>query len=114
MRSILAAFLVACGGTTPPAPAPPEPFVAPAPTPSSPSAAELYAECGEAVEGPSSPGECTSDADCATVGCSGEMCVTAAVAQSGVMTPCLERPCHAVLDRCGCVDGMCSWSLKSP
>jgi eight-cysteine-cluster-containing protein len=64
------------------------------------------------VEGAEAPAECTSDADCATAGCSGEVCTTVAEA-AGVMSTCEVKPCFSILDRCGCVDGRCSWSIKA-
>lgn len=99
--------LIACGDSAPPPT--PVPVEAPAPVV---DALALYEACGEAVEGPSEAGECSSDADCARTGCSSEVCVSKAVADAGLMGACIERPCHAVLDVCGCVEGRCSWSLK--
>lgn len=112
----------ATGGAPPPAAAPvPPPVTAAAPTvpasapppaavdPTDPAA--LYGACRARVEGAESPGECTSDADCATAGCSGEVCTTTSAA-AGVMTTCEVKACFSVLDRCGCVDGRCGWSLK--
>ncbi|ASJ06162.1 CGP-CTERM-anchored Cys-rich protein [Thermococcus pacificus] len=54
--------------------------------------------------------ECTSDADCATGGCSGEMCAPREKA-SGIMTPCVYRPWYTCLamTSCGCVNGVCTW-----
>lgn len=110
--AIFLSLLFACGTAEPPdLPAAPPKTPATAVTPS-PEA--LYMECWEAVEGPTEAGECTADVDCQAVGCSGEMCVTREVAASGIMSPCMERPCHAVLDTCGCVEGTCRWSLKAP
>jgi eight-cysteine-cluster-containing protein len=94
-----------------PAPPPVDPAASPAST-ADPQA--LYDACGPAVEGPGEAGECSTDADCAAIGCSRELCVSQATAASGISTACIERPCHAVLDACGCVDGQCSWSLKDP
>lgn len=88
----------------PPAAAPPE-----APEDAL-SPASLYAECRDRVEGREKDGECATDADCAKAGCSSEVCVTATLAPE-VMTTCEARPCFAVLDTCGCVEGRCSWSL---
>ena len=72
---------------------------------------DLYNSCKERVEGRETPGECTSDADCVKAGCSGEVCVAAELA-AGMMTTCEVRPCFAALDACGCVEGLCRWSLK--
>lgn len=93
---------VADGATT----APVEP-VAPTVTP-----ADLYGACRERVEGPSTPGECTTDADCARTGCSSEVC-TAAAKVGDVMSTCEVLPCFAALDTCGCHEGLCSWTLKA-
>lgn len=104
-----------------PAP-PPPPASTDATAPSSTTAAQasdapmadpatLYETCRGRVEGPERDGECESDADCATAGCSGEVCATAD-AVAGLMTTCEVRPCFAALDACGCVEGRCSWSLK--
>ena len=75
------------------------------------SSEALYASCQERVEGPSTPGECSSDADCMRVGCSQEVCI--ASSQGDIVTTCEIRPCFRVLDACGCKDGTCTWSLKS-
>ena len=73
--------------------------------------AELYAECHDRVEGRSADGECTTDADCVAAGCSTETCITAEAAK-GFMSTCEIKPCFAILDTCGCVEGQCSWSIK--
>jgi eight-cysteine-cluster-containing protein len=73
--------------------------------------AAAYARCQTRVEGPSNAGECTTDDDCARVGCSSELCVSKETAASGLMTTCEVLPCFSVLDSCGCVEGMCSWAL---
>ncbi len=78
------------------------------PRPGDPAA--LYAECRDRVEGREKDGECSTDADCAPAGCSGEVCVTKTLAPE-VMTTCEQRPCFTVLDTCGCVEGRCSWSV---
>ncbi|CAD5245271.1 CGP-CTERM-anchored Cys-rich protein [Thermococcus camini] len=55
-------------------------------------------------------GECTSDGDCATGGCSGEVCAPREEA-SKIVTPCVYRPWYDCLSltSCGCVDGLCTW-----
>ena len=73
---------------------------------------QVYEACRERVEGPETAGECSTDADCVAVGCSQEMCVAAS--QSGLMSTCERLPCFSVLDACGCVEGLCSWSVKAP
>jgi eight-cysteine-cluster-containing protein len=73
---------------------------------------ELYQSCKTRVEGPEETGECRIDADCATAGCSGEVCATKE-AVAGLMSTCEVRPCFAALDTCGCIEGVCSWTLKS-
>lgn len=71
----------------------------------------LPEECAGRVEGPESDGECTQDSDCARAGCSSEVC-TAATSASDVMTTCEVLPCFDRLERCGCVQGRCRWSLS--
>lgn len=130
MRTTILAFalsLAACSGARPAAEspasdAPPEaaPVVlvqSPAPDPAAEAAplrtpAELYGNCRERVEGPSTDGECTVDADCVRTGCSSEVCVPAAKA-GDVMSTCEVLPCFAALDTCGCHEGQCSWTLKA-
>ena len=73
--------------------------------------ASLYEQCRGRVEGRESPGECDTDADCTATGCSGEVCVTQEAA-AGMMTTCEMLKCFEALDTCGCVEGVCSWSLK--
>lgn len=91
----------------------PEPAPAPAPPPPPvPTPAALYAECEARVEGAQKDGECTTDADCATAGCSGEVCTTTAEA-ANVMTACEDKLCFKVLDACGCHEGRCTWTLKA-
>lgn len=82
-------------------------------SPVSVSARDLYGACRERVEGRETAGECATDADCSRAGCSQEVCVSAAAAGS-VITTCERTPCLTVLDTCGCVEGVCSWSLKEP
>jgi len=77
-----------------------------------PDASALYEECRTRVEGREKDGECQNDDDCSRAGCSGEVCVTTSLAAE-VMTTCEVRPCFAVLDTCGCVEGRCSWSLDA-
>ncbi|AEK73373.1 hypothetical protein GQS_07375 [Thermococcus sp. 4557] len=54
--------------------------------------------------------ECTSDADCATGGCSGEVCAPEKEARE-IVTPCVYRPWYDCLSltSCGCVGGICTW-----
>ncbi len=82
----------------------------PAPGGTDPQA--LYAQCKERVEGPQAAGECKTDADCTTGGCSSEICATPA-ALEGMMSTCEIQPCFAVLDSCGCHDGMCTWTVAA-
>lgn len=86
----------------------------PGATPVTPGARaqSLYDECHDRVEGQQAPGECASDADCARAGCSQEVCVPRAAA-GDVMTTCEVLPCFAVLDACGCHEGVCSWTVKA-
>ncbi len=103
--------LAACGGPAdPPAPAPStvRPVSVP---PSSPD--ERYAACRDRVEGPEAPGECGSDGDCARAGCGDHVCTTT-VAALGLTTTCDVPDCADLLDVCGCHDGRCTWSLRTP
>ncbi len=90
----------------------PAPEVAGAAT-TGPNPQRMYADCRERVEGPSTSGECTADAGCATAGCGGELCVSASAAASGISTTCEQRPCFQALDRCTCQSGQCTWTVKS-
>ena len=72
-----------------------------------------YEQCRERVEGPESDGECTTDSDCTTGGCSGELCATPASLE-GMMSTCEMLPCFRVLDSCGCNEGRCSWTVAAP
>jgi len=115
---VLAVGLVACGGADtpepetdgPPVEEPPPPPPEPEPEVKLPSPDELYAMCVDRVEKPQADAECTSDADCAKGGCGGEVCTTKE-AVDGLTTTCEDKLCFKVLDTCGCVEGVCSWSL---
>ena len=98
-----------------PPPAPAEAPTPPVPSPGSTpvSAQQLYDACRARVEEPQVVGECASDADCASTGCSQEMCV-AAKAADGLLATCEILPCFATLDTCGCHAGVCSWTLHAP
>jgi eight-cysteine-cluster-containing protein len=78
--------------------------------PVEPTPEALYGQCRARVEGVSATGECASDADCTRAGCSGEVCVAASNKASAVTT-CEILPCFSVLQACGCVEGLCSWSV---
>lgn len=54
--------------------------------------------------------ECKSDSDCATGGCSGEVCAPKVVV-GRIATPCVYAPWYQCfqLTSCGCVNGTCSW-----
>ncbi len=54
--------------------------------------------------------ECTSNSNCATGGCSGEVCVPRKNA-SKIVTPCVYREWYSCfgLTSCGCVNGLCTW-----
>lgn len=82
------------------------------PNPITDNPESLYETCKVRVEGLSEAGECTTDADCVSVGCSSEVCVSTATAASGLNTTCEVLPCFSVLDSCGCIEGTCSWALK--
>ncbi len=59
---------------------------------------------------PARGSECTSDADCATGGCSGEACAPREMARN-IVTPCVYREWYSCLGMttCGCVNGVCTW-----
>ena len=54
--------------------------------------------------------ECTSDSDCATGGCSGEICAPKWEAGK-IVSPCIYARWYECfgLTSCGCVNGVCSW-----
>jgi len=54
--------------------------------------------------------ECKSDSDCATGGCSGEVCGRKGEVEK-IVTPCVYAPWYECfqLTSCGCVNGTCSW-----
>ncbi len=56
-------------------------------------------------------GECSSDADCITNGCSGQLCVPESKA-SGIITTCEYKEEYRCLKltNCGCVEGKCAWA----
>jgi len=118
MTVALAWTLGACGGADAPAtdaptdapPPPEEPEPKPPPAEGLPTPEALYAECQTRVENPQQDAECTTDADCAKGGCSGEVCTTKE-AVAGLTTTCEDKLCFKVLDTCGCVEGVCSWAL---
>lgn len=114
-------LLWACGSERNPSPPPQvgavpvtavaSPTALPSPAISTPEEVQAaYALCHDRVEGKSTPGECKTDTDCATAGCSSEMCVTA-VAAKDIITTCEMQACFAVLSQCGCVEGLCQWSV---
>lgn len=119
--------LTACMGAASPAPDPVAPVPAAAVTPVSapqvapaeaPSSAiftprTIYRACRDRVELPEAAAECTSDADCVSAGCSKEVCTTKSAAAS-LTTTCEVQDCFAVLDTCGCTEGVCAWSLHMP
>jgi eight-cysteine-cluster-containing protein len=124
LTTLVVLAALGCAKDTP-RPVPEPPVVAPVPAAPAPAAPEplaatdaavtpqaLYDACRERVEGVEADAECTTDADCAPVGCSGETCVTVE-AGKGMMSTCDVQACFGVLDQCGCVQGRCSWSLKS-
>ncbi len=60
--------------------------------------------------GTSTNGSCSSDSDCITGGCSGEICQSAA--EEPVYSTCVLKDCYnanAYGMACKCVDGRCAW-----
>jgi len=57
-----------------------------------------------------SGGECTSDSECATGGCSGEVCAPKDEAGK-IVTPCIYKAWYKCLSltSCGCLNGTCTW-----
>ena len=123
---VFLAIILACGGAASPPPPTLVPVVSAAPSetaasgvvpardPNAPlTGADLYGQCRERVEGTSSAGECSTDADCSKAGCSQEVCVSAAAVKS-VKTTCERLLCFNALDSCSCYEGMCSWTVKEP
>jgi len=71
-------------------------------------------ESGETVVAPPTvvpDGECTQDSDCATAGCSGQLCVPVDGADK-IITTCEYREEYSCLQfsTCGCIDGECGWA----
>ncbi len=60
------------------------------------------------LEGMATPGECAADADCATAGCSAEVCVATERAPD-VVTTCEILPVYSELKACTCQSGECRW-----
>lgn len=58
-------------------------------------------------------GECASDADCFTAGCSSQLCVAAG--QKDTITTCIYKPEYACLNltSCGCNAGKCGWAQSA-
>lgn len=54
--------------------------------------------------------ECSSDSDCATGGCNGEVCAPKEEAGK-IVTPCVYKSWYSCLSlsTCGCVNGTCTW-----
>jgi eight-cysteine-cluster-containing protein len=92
----------------PPSPPPAAPAPA-APALAAPAPAPFDEACRARVEGPDTPGECAADADCAATGCSSEVC---AVKVEPLTTPCEVADCFAALERCGCSEGVCRWTVR--
>ena len=54
--------------------------------------------------------ECLSNSDCASAGCSGQVCTTAEEAP-GITTTCEYKEEYSCFKQttCGCVEGVCAW-----
>ncbi|NYZ77745.1 eight-cysteine-cluster domain-containing protein [Candidatus Micrarchaeota archaeon] len=62
--------------------------------------------CGSSTDGP-----CSSDADCMSGGCSGQVCQSKS--EEPVVTTCEYRECYNAAAyglSCGCVGGNCEWN----
>ncbi|MBS3132551.1 eight-cysteine-cluster domain-containing protein [Candidatus Woesearchaeota archaeon] len=68
-------------------------------------------ENGDDTPDVNSEAECNSDGDCATAGCSGQLCVKAEDA-AGIITTCEYKEEYRCLQltSCGCNDGSCGWA----
>jgi eight-cysteine-cluster-containing protein len=61
--------------------------------------------------GSSTYGSCSSDADCETGGCSGQVCQSAL--EENALTTCEWRDCYSAEKynvKCNCVNNKCQWS----
>jgi len=76
----------------------------------------LLVGCAKAPEAPSgfcgssTQGACSSDSDCVTDGCSGQIC--RAASEEGLVTTCEWKDCYddeVYGVSCGCVDQQCAW-----
>ena len=58
--------------------------------------------------------ECSTDADCAAAGCSGQICTTATKA-ADIITTCEYRDEYSCLQytNCGCTEGKCNWAQNT-
>jgi len=57
---------------------------------------------------PSTFAECTTDNDCHTTGCGGEIC--ASISEE-IFSPCLWETCTSETIKCGCFEGKCQWGV---
>lgn len=62
-------------------------------------------------DGSSVKAECDNDSDCATAGCSGQLCVKADGA-ANIITTCEYKEEYGCLKltSCGCNEGRCAWA----
>lgn len=69
---------------------------------------------GETPPEPPQAAQCSTDSECATGGCSGQVCTTANEA-SDIITTCEYREEYGCLKltSCGCVEGRCAWRENS-
>ncbi len=73
------------------------------------AAAFIIAGCQPTGNG-GTAAECSTDADCAKAGCSGQLCVPAGKA-SDIITTCEYKEEYGCLKltSCGCNEGRCEW-----
>jgi len=60
--------------------------------------------------GTSTYGKCSSDSDCTTGGCSGEICQSKN--EPGLVSPCIYKTCENAKTfgvHCGCIQNKCQW-----
>jgi eight-cysteine-cluster-containing protein len=112
--AVVPSTLVAAGAIPEVAPADEPPSAPPAVAlpPDSPPPEALYRQCHDRLEGREQDGECTVDADCATAGCSQEVCLPAA-RKGDVITTCEILPCFGAVEACGCHEGRCTWRVRT-
>ena len=71
----------------------------------------LISSCTQkTIEEPKTEAECNTDLDCATAGCSGQLCISKDKAQD-IITTCEFKEEYECLklSSCSCIDNKCQW-----